>query len=1571
MSVSQRCWSSVVVAMALWVVPAMATTNGTHRVLVYPERGAALSQLRSLGVTRAVDYGSYWVAEVTDSQEIELRRIMGDRVDRAKYLDRIELHNTLLNTKDVEPVFPAAMKQKLPDSGGYLRLVQFVGPVLPQWLKTISNIDGVKVINYIPHNTYLMWMDAQGEAKLNTLLSPNGFIQWIGAYHPQYKIQKGLMPADVGNDGAFVQVRVAVVDGPQADAALTAVRQFALGNTTDPMTQLGRRLLQLTVRAGDVATIAQLPEVAWIERVVRREPKDERQDLIMSGRISQLPGHTPVPANLGGERYLDFLFNNVGGGLPAFTNSATYPIVDVADTGLDIGSTHTAHPDFYELGDPTRPSRVVYSQAAGYPNGTACVPVKDFLPGADFDYYFGHGTFVASIVAGYASLTNVTLMTFDQVQACICDTNACSVQIVINTNIVTWTRRDVDGFQRGLGVSPFGLIGATRIFSQEPPNVTDCVPFTFEVADPVFCAQSLPVTVAQAYINRARITNNSWGDILAASPDGVFVNTGLYTADSQFYDKAVRDALLTGANNNVPGPSPLNQEMIVVFAGGNDGTIGNVGGFGDLLITAPATAKNIIAVGASENARANDDGCLSPFDQDNSLDLSGYTSFGPTLDGRFKPDLVAPGSSVFGANLLLEFEASLEACDLGSNGLITADCGVIPGIRASADLYHCGAGTSFAAPAVSGGIQLLWWYFQNRLNMLPPSPAMARAYLCNSARYLPIVNQLTGARDSLPSIGQGMGIMDLSRMFDNVPRVLRDESTPRAIDLPLMTTNPVVQQTFFSQSGQSYEVSGQIYDPTKPFRVTLAWTDAPGDPAAFKQLVNDLDLEVTVAGQRYRGNVFNEDVSTPGGAFDDVNNIESVFLPAGTTGTWSVVVRAMNIAGNGVPNVSGATGTNVVVGQDFALVIYNATPNPTPSDLPNLTTNDTCQSAIEIKSFPFVFSNQLSQSTYHNVHPSPSAGMGGAEEFFKIVVPTAGVEISADTIGSDFDTMLSVWQVQTLPSTVYVRGNCGALVEVVSNNNAPNTYTNICGTTTATALNLQSAVKWISDGSNTYYIVVEPYNGVITAGAGRVQLNVCSTQPPIHFVPSTTVNFGSVMVGASSAPRTINLTNGIATAVEVTSVRLEGDNAGDFRIVQGLCGGRLFAGQACATYVVFEPTASGTRRARLVAEYEASGSPQILELVGSATAALPKFCNVSSLQFPDLETGQSTNLTLVVTNCGTLLMDKFEYEIVGPASNDFTVIQTTCPGGTIAPNNACTLTVQFAPTTNRVRSASLVLAGDSAGTNLVQLSGFGILPAPNICIADSFALEFGAVVVGATNTQSVIITNCGTAPLVIGAITFDGVGAEQYHVLPSTDGCSQHSVLPGGTCSFSVAFIPTSIGSTEVTLAFGDNTAAGQHLISLSGQGANTQPDALIATKNKLKQYVGNNVYNTTGAGQEKRQTVKRGKTINFYVVCQNDGSAADTCAVRTTETGTGYTARYYLGAIASEGVEVTEAVRRGTFATGNLAAGAATGDATLLRVEITADRLTTKGVRSALITFTSQSNPLKTDTVKATFTIK
>mgnify|MGYP003685249677 CR=1 FL=1 len=109
-----------------------------------------------------------------------------------------------------------------------------------------------------------------------------------------------------------------------------------------------------------------------------------------------------------------------------------------------------------------------------------------------------------------------------------------------------------------------------------------------------------------------------------------------------------------------------------------------------------------------------------------------------------------------------------------------------------------------------------------------------------------------------------------------------------------------------------------------PLRVSLVWTDPPGNPAAGVKLVNDLDLVVsnTLSGEVFYGNDFAEaslftrmSASDSVAASDVVNNVENVYIngPLSTNYVVSVIGRRVNV------NAVFDHPDGVV--QDFALVI--------------------------------------------------------------------------------------------------------------------------------------------------------------------------------------------------------------------------------------------------------------------------------------------------------------------------------------------------------------------------------------------------------------------------------------------------------------------------------------------------------------------------------------------------------------------------------------------------------------------------------------------------------------------------
>ncbi|MSR46974.1 MAG: hypothetical protein EXS13_07910 [Planctomycetes bacterium] len=462
--------------------------------------------------------------------------------------------------------------------------------------------------------------------------------------------------------------------------------------------------------------------------------------------------------------------------------------------------------------------------------------------------------------------------------------------------------------------------------------------------------QSTPTRMQNAWNGGARISSNSWG----------YTSGSDYNSDSQAHDSTVRDAA-SGTTGN--------QEMTIVFAAGNDGS-------GTSTIHPPGTGKNVITVGAGENFRqTGTDGCaIANSGADNCKDIISFSSRGPCSDSRKKPDLMAPGTHIQGA-------ASRAT---GYNG-----SGVCNKYWPSGQTLYCwSSGTSHSTPAAAGACALLRQWFTIKA-WGTPTPAMQKAFLASTATHMTGV----GANDTLPSNSQGMGRINLGRSFDAASRVMVD------------------QTTVLGATGNTYTASGSIASSAEPFRVALAWTDVPG-PTTGNAYVNNLDLEVTINSTLYRGNVFSGAGSITGGTADVRNNLECVFLPAGTTGSWSITVKATNIAGDGVPGNADTTD------QDFALVVYNGNTTPPPADF-SLAATPSSQTITQ------------GSPTSYTVTSTPSGGFSG-NITLSATPPITGVtySFSPNPIGASGTSTLSVTTTSSATvgtHTVTITGISGTL----------------------------------------------------------------------------------------------------------------------------------------------------------------------------------------------------------------------------------------------------------------------------------------------------------------------------------------------------------------------------------------------------------------------------------------------------------------------------------------------------------------------------------------------------------------
>lgn len=323
----------------------------------------------------------------------------------------------------------------------------------------------------------------------------------------------------------------------------------------------------------------------------------------------------------------------------------------------------------------------------------------------------------------------------------------------------------------------------------------------------------------QAYLQGARIHSNSWGDRENLTP------INLYSDGSQDADAFMWS----------------HPDFLLVFAAGNSGSGGGT-------VLSPATAKNVLAVGATNHDYL-------------STTLASFSSRGPAGDGRIKPDVTAPGVSVLSAGN--DFNVGTNNCSFLSL-----------------------SGTSMACPTAAGLAALVREYYEKGYypgGSAQPADAIAPSAALLKATMMVSGTAMEGLAAQPPSNEQGWG------------RVLLDDALFFPGDSKRLFAADVASR-FASPADPPDAFSLQVTDASEPLRVILTWTDYPSTPAASVNLVNDLDLTVeSPTGTIYKGNVFSAGVSQPLGVTDRRNNVEGVRIAAPAAGAWTVRVAPFSV----------------------------------------------------------------------------------------------------------------------------------------------------------------------------------------------------------------------------------------------------------------------------------------------------------------------------------------------------------------------------------------------------------------------------------------------------------------------------------------------------------------------------------------------------------------------------------------------------------------------------------------------------------------------------------------------------
>lgn len=289
----------------------------------------------------------------------------------------------------------------------------------------------------------------------------------------------------------------------------------------------------------------------------------------------------------------------------------------------------------------------------------------------------------------------------------------------------------------------------------------------------------------------------------------------------------------TGMSLNVDQFMWAHKDFLLFYSNGNSGPSANTVG-------SPATAKNCVSVGATGNGTS-------------SNSLASYSSRGPTDDNRIKPTICTPGSSVISATTGTTGTGTMSGTSMASPGA----CGAGALVR-----QYLREGWYPTGKKVAGNA---WSYI---------SAAMIKAILINCAD-----PNVSGGTVPDNNIGWGRVDLDSTLYFAGDTR-----------------KTLLVDDTIGILTGERKDYHFSVPSGAANLKITLVWTDYPGNPAVNKQIVNDLDLYVQVGNTYYRGNQYSggQSVANPPGR-DSLNVEECVRVNSPTAGDWLVRIEGRNV----------------------------------------------------------------------------------------------------------------------------------------------------------------------------------------------------------------------------------------------------------------------------------------------------------------------------------------------------------------------------------------------------------------------------------------------------------------------------------------------------------------------------------------------------------------------------------------------------------------------------------------------------------------------------------------------------
>ena len=273
-------------------------------------------------------------------------------------------------------------------------------------------------------------------------------------------------------------------------------------------------------------------------------------------------------------------------------------------------------------------------------------------------------------------------------------------------------------------------------------------------------------------------------------------------------------------------------------------------------ISGSALSKNILSVGAVEDL---------PWGYQNASDIlmSSFSSWGPTDDGRIKPDLVANGVALFSTNNI------------------------------SNDSYISASGTSSASPSAAGSLALLQEHYRNLNGNQTLKSSTLKALAIHTAKEAGLTPG--------PDYQYGWGLLDTKAAAE---LITFNQDNTESIQELILNNNENISISFNSLG-------------LMPIKATIVWNDPAGTPVSPQNnpttpmLVNDLDIRLYNNFDTFYPWVMQSNYEAEAITGDNiVDNIEQIFLENTTAGEYILSISHK--------------GTLLNNSQSFSLVLTNS-----------------------------------------------------------------------------------------------------------------------------------------------------------------------------------------------------------------------------------------------------------------------------------------------------------------------------------------------------------------------------------------------------------------------------------------------------------------------------------------------------------------------------------------------------------------------------------------------------------------------------------------------------------------------